>query len=187
MGLEAAGRAGRLGRGQDTSAAPGPPVLGPVALIPDLCFGPNSSQRSKFTSSSYYCLLFFLKKEMSLQPEIFEIGMTEYLRAALFWIRYLIFGSGRGKKNNELFPFNGAMLLRANEPRSRTQPRSAEIFSKLFVAIGKNLQLTFVAGRAGTHIPLSPLSCESIFVFLNKVSFVPVSTVSSQKQWPGCP
>lgn len=103
---------------------------------------------------------------MSLQPKIFEIGVTEYLRAALFWIRYLIVGSGRGKKNNELFPFNGAMLLRANEPRSRTQSRNSEIFSKLFVAIGKNLQLTFVAGwGVGTHTPLSPLSCESIFFF----------------------
>ena len=68
---------------------------------------------------------------MSLQPEIFKTGMTEYLRAGLFWIRYLIVGSGRGKKNNELFPFNGAMLLRANEPRSRTQSRSSEIFFKI--------------------------------------------------------
>ena len=57
---------------------------------------------------------------MSLQPENFETGVTEYLRAVLFWIRYLIVGSGGGKKNNEVFPFNVAMLLRSNEPRSRT-------------------------------------------------------------------
>ena len=62
-------------------------------------------------------------------------------------------------------------------------------FSKLFVAIGKNLQRTFVGRRGGgrdTHPPCSLCPVNPSF-FLNKVSFVPVSTVSSQKQWPGCP
>ena len=66
-------------------------------------------------------------------------------------------------------------------------------FLKLFVEIGKNLQQMFGWAGGGeewgdTHPPRSLYPVGQPIVFLkNKVCFVPVSTVSSQKQWPGCP